>query len=132
MKLKIKYCPLCDNESVYIETKTVEFNIRNIPIEVTSDYHKCSNCKEEFTTSDNDPYKEVYRKYREMFDYIQPEEIKLQREMLGLTQRKFSELLGITPETLNRYERGSLQTKEHNELLKNVLQNKGNKIYYDE
>jgi transcriptional regulator with XRE-family HTH domain len=51
-------------------------------------------------------------------------ELKQRREELGLTQTTFAEVLGITANTISRYERGSLQIPKWMELTLQALEQK--------
>lgn len=115
-----KFCPFCEQETNIEEiNETEELEIRDEVIPVDTKYYRCQNCGEEFeiATEDNDPYAEAYREYRRRKGWPQPEEIKEFREVLGLTQQQFSDLLGIGVATLNRYENGALQSESNNSLI---------------
>jgi transcriptional regulator with XRE-family HTH domain len=49
---------------------------------------------------------------------LQPEESREFRIKRGLTQKEFSELIGIGIATLNRYENGALQSEAHDRVIK--------------
>lgn len=49
---------------------------------------------------------------------VQPEDIKKFRKELGLTQREWSEILGIGFATLNRDENGVLQSEGHDQIIR--------------
>lgn len=96
-----------------------QMEVRDEIISVERYYYRCEKCGEEFEihTDDYDPFDAAYREYRRRKGWVQPEEIKEYRENLGLTQQRFSELLGIGIATLNRYENGALQSESTNRLI---------------
>lgn len=51
-------------------------------------------------------------------------ELKQRREELGLTQTTFADVIGITANTISRYERGSLQVPKWMELAIQTLEQK--------
>lgn len=62
----------------------------------------------------------MYRAYRTKLDIPQPEEIVTLRKRCGLSQRVFAAILGIGVASLQRYERGSLATDSHAQLLRSA------------
>ncbi len=114
------FCPNClkKTEVIHIQQKE-NVEVRGEYFEVMCDYMKCIECGSEFVqgTSDIDPLKEAYIKYRQKHNMMQPEEIKHLRKSYKLTQRQFATLLGFGKITLSRYERGSLQDEVHDRML---------------
>lgn len=113
-------CPICAQNTKIDQIKDVEeMEIRGEIIPVERIFYRCENCGEEFEVlNDNyDPYDSAYREYRRRKGWVQPEEIKEFRENMGLTQQRFSDLLGIGIATLNRYENGALQSEATNRLI---------------
>lgn len=49
-------------------------------------------------------------------------ELKHRRERLGLTQKELAELLGITPNTIARYESGLLKIPKYMDLALEALE----------
>lgn len=119
------FCPNCEKESpLEIMRKVEEFNVRGEVIPVEVEYFKCQECGEEFENSKSaiDPYEVAYREYRERKGMLQPEEIREFRIRCGLTQREFSDLVGIGIATLNRYENGALQSAAHDRVIKLAME----------
>jgi putative zinc finger/helix-turn-helix YgiT family protein len=116
----IAFCPTCEKETEleFIE-KTEEINIRGEFIPVKLKYYKCNECEEDFEipSPDYDPLDLAYREYRSKKGMKQPEEIKKFRKELGLTQKEFSQILGIGIASLNRYENGALQSEAHDRII---------------
>ncbi len=119
------FCPNCEleTEQRYID-KVEEINIRGETISIHLKYYQCEVCGEDYELprADYDPLDEAYREFRIRKGYIQPEEIKKFRKGLGLTQKEFSELLGIGIATLNRYENGALQSEAHDQVIRLCMQ----------
>ena len=116
-----EYCPNCGKENTLSLVHEVEeFNVRGeiIPIEV--EYFRCKACGEEMMQlrTEDDPLNKAYREYRCRKGMLQPEEIHEFRQNLGLTQKEFSELLGIGVASLSRYENGALQEQAHDQILR--------------
>lgn len=59
-----------------------------------------------------------YNKYREIKKYLFPEDIKLLRSKYALTPEEFSIILGFNKKAIRRFENGSLQKDEEDEILK--------------
>jgi putative zinc finger/helix-turn-helix YgiT family protein len=114
------FCPNCEKETEidFIE-KIEEIDIRGELIPVNLKYYKCKECGEDFEipSPDYDPLDLAYREYRSRKGMMQPEEIKKYRKELGLTQKEFSQILGLGIATLNRYENGSLQSDAHDRII---------------
>ena len=53
---------------------------------------------------------------------LKPEDIRSFRSRRGLTQKEFSDLLGIGIATLNRYENGALQSEAHDRIIKLAME----------
>lgn len=120
------FCPFCEKETdIEKITATEEMEVRDLVIPVEREYYRCAACGEEFEVleEDYDPYAAAYREYRRQKGWVQPEEIKEFRESLELTQKQFSDLLGIGVATLNRYENGALQSEANNQLLRLCMEN---------
>jgi putative zinc finger/helix-turn-helix YgiT family protein len=125
--MQIAYCPKCKSrESVETLRSKETIEIRGKTIEVDAEYFKCTNCKEEFSSFDgHDEVAEGFRKYRTMYNMLQPEEIKSFRKSYDLTQGELAKLLGFSVATISRYENGGLQEKSHDNLLKMAMEPKG-------
>lgn len=114
-------CPVCDNSSeLELIKETKDILIRNEPITIKMEYHKCSACGEEFIVPDpeNDPLESAYRLYRAKHDMLQPEEIRSFRFKYRLTQGELAKLLGLGVASISRYETGKLQDQAHDTLIR--------------
>jgi putative zinc finger/helix-turn-helix YgiT family protein len=115
------FCPNCEKEApLEIVRKVEEFNVRGEIVPVEVEFYRCQECGEEFENSKSaiDPYEIAYREYRSRKGMLQPEEIRDFRTSRGLTQKEFSDLLGIGIATLNRYENGALQSEAHDRVIR--------------
>ncbi|MCK9225918.1 MAG: DUF4065 domain-containing protein [Candidatus Muirbacterium halophilum] len=114
-------CPLCEETSNLkrIEVKETLI-VRNEEIEVNGVYIVCDNCEERYEPDGYDKLDIAYRKYREINNWLQPEEIKELRKKYRLKQKELAEILGFGEVTLSRYENGALQDKPYENLLQMV------------
>ena len=120
------HCPNCDKKIDPIalrEFKTV--TVRGEPIEVSDNFLRCPLCAEEWSAENFDLALEAYNVYRAKHHLLQPHEIKSFRKSLGLTQEELASLLGWSEATINRYEKGSLQEKSHDNSLRMIMTREG-------
>lgn len=116
-----KNCLICEAEGTIIRRKMEkDINVRGEKIHVEYDGFKCTACEEEFIESkpENDPFIIAYRRYREIHNMLQPEEIREVRKKYGINQGELARALGLGGATLSRYENGALQDKAHDSQLK--------------
>jgi len=124
MEIKVKVieglCTGCEEKTEQeIITREQIINVKNEPIKVRVRYLRCTQCGDEvYDTTGQDPFDLAYRKYREIHNLLQPEQIKEMREKCGLTQAELARLLGLGVATISRYENGSLQDAAHDNLIK--------------
>lgn len=115
------FCPNCEKETEqrFID-KIEDIDVRGEMIPIHLEYYHCEECGEDFEIprADYDPLDAAYREYRHRKGMAQPEEIKRFRKELGLTQKEWSEILGIGIATLNRYENGALQSEGHDQMMR--------------
>jgi len=115
------FCPICEQETEINKIiESDEIDIRGEIISVEKEYFHCQKCDEKFENlhPEMDYMDFAYREYRRRKAWLQPEDIKVFRDSLGLTQQQFSDILGIGVATLNRYENGSLQSEAHEQLIR--------------
>lgn len=115
-----KTCPTCESISgVELLNRVEEFTIKGTKLIVKIEIYHCNDCGFEFTSKElNDPFKLAYTEYRKVKGMVQPYEIIEFRKKFDLTQKEFSEILGIGEISLSRYENGSLQDQAHDNVLK--------------
>jgi putative zinc finger/helix-turn-helix YgiT family protein len=119
------FCPNCEKITpLELVKKEEEFKVHGESIMVEVDYYHCLDCGEDFDSSKSaiDPFEVAYREYRSRKGMLQPEEIREIRTRLGLTQKEFSDLIGIGIATVNRYENGALQSEAHDHAIRLVLE----------
>ena len=118
------FCPNCEKNTPLTKLRRMEnFEVRGEIIPVEVEFFQCQECDEQFENSKSsfDWYEVAYREYRERKGMLQPEELREFRINHGLTQKEFSELVGIGIATMNRYENGSLQSEAHDRAFKLVM-----------
>jgi|WetSurMetagenome_2_1015567.scaffolds.fasta_scaffold339533_2 putative zinc finger/helix-turn-helix YgiT family protein len=69
---------------------------------------KCGACGE--LVFENDADEQIASALREQLGLLSPEEIRGNRDKLGLSQRELAEHLGVAVETISRWETGALIT----------------------
>jgi len=114
-------CPNCEKVTICEEHNNKEiYQIKGEDVSVDVKFFTCGECNEEFEkVEDGEDYLEVaYRKYRQMNEMMQPEDIVSFRKAYNLTQKELSGLLGWGGATLSRYENGALQDSTHDRMLK--------------
>ncbi|NMB67181.1 MAG: DUF4065 domain-containing protein [Chloroflexi bacterium] len=119
------FCPNCERETKQVPVDRVEeINVRGQIVPIHLEYYQCEECGEDFEIprSGYDPVDAAYREYRRIKGMVQPQEIKDFRKKLGLTQKDFSEMIGIGIATLNRYENGALQSEAHDQAIQLCMQ----------
>lgn len=117
-------CPNCEKETELEHVRTKEVvEVRGEPIEVDSEFFKCTECGAEFeNTRGPDSLALAYREYRRRHDMLQPEQIRDWRKQYGLTQKELGQLLGWGGVTLSRYETGALQVEAHEKILRLAME----------
>ena len=118
--MKIEFCPVCEEDRELTEVRCKEdINVRGEVFSVNAHYYRCTECGEEFETSnsDCDPLAEAYNLYREKNSMLFPSGIRDFRHKYELTQKELTALLGWGAVTLSRYENGALQNLSHDRQL---------------
>jgi len=111
--------------------KTIDVKVENETVSIDKMFYKCKECGyDEIEDKENqiDELELAYREYRRKHGLLQPEEIVALRERYGLSQESFAKLLGISIDTLKRYEDGGLQDKAHNNLMLLLLEDPDNML----
>ncbi len=101
----------------YLESGLSNIYLKNIEIK------KCHKCGEELTSIPNIEGLHnliattiAHKKYK-----LLPEEIRFLRTHLGFSSKDFAQFIGVTPETVTRWEKGSVNMKDPIEKLLRVL-----------
>lgn len=113
------------NMNTYIKESRETFQVRNENIEVISMFRFDGETNQIVFDEelDNQAINKAFDIYRKKYNILSKEEIKQIREMYKLSQRAFAKLLGWSPATIARYERGSVPTKVNNSLLISLRDN---------
>jgi len=126
MKRKTKqiYCPHCGEEVEAILLHKEESNHvkGDGPFTITAIVPVCPLCQEELFDPqlENRNLKRAYTQYRKKHHLLQHYEIKALRRRSRMTHLELGSLLGIKPHQLACYESGSIQTEEHDRLLRHL------------
>lgn len=87
--------------------------------------HKCSNkeCGEEEVIIPNieELHELLAENVARQNNVLQPEEIRFLRTHLGFSGIDFAKVMGVSPETVSRWEKGTVNMKEASERLLRVL-----------
>lgn len=85
----------------------------------------CKECGKDIFVPEieDDNLKRLYAKYGELAGLIKPAQIIELREKYCISQREFCAILGWGKMTVNRYERGSLPSQSHSDILKLIIDN---------
>ena len=116
----IRYCNKCKKE---IETEVIFkkeiYEVLGEDIEVDSQILACSECGNNFYYEDFDKVTLIvaYNKYRKNHNLLFPIEIEAIRRMYCLSQINFAKLLNWSDKAIRKYESGTIQSREHNDLL---------------
>lgn len=127
-----KYCENCKR---YVSTQLTEkievYNVYEDIVKIKAKVLICPECGNEFYSEkfDNDTLIRAYGIYRKKHNLLFPEEIKKIREQYGLSQSDFTTLLNWDNNAISKYENGSIQNKNRNDLLL-FLQEPKNMITY--
>lgn len=121
MKTVRVFCDECFEEvdaAVLAVDETVSMRGVNVP--VRNEYPVCPQCGARIAANAfmDKNLAALYDQYRKLQDIPSPDAIRTLREDYGMSQRQFSALLGIGLASLQRYEKGSLPTDTHADLLK--------------
>lgn len=122
------YCLECDEDCEYeIKTENEKSPVKGVNIEVEIQVTYCKKCGNQIWNEDLEDknIKNAFRKYRDIYGLLQPEEIKTIRNKYKLTQTVFAKILGLGEKTIARYEGGSLQDVAQNNIIK-LMENTNN------
>lgn len=119
-----KYCDNC-RKLVHTDlvSKNETFIVFDEAISTKSDVLVCKECKEELFDEelDNTTLINVFNEYRRRYNLLFPEEIKKIRKQYNLNQEEFAKILNLNTKEIVRYENGSLQPREVNNLLLKMM-----------
>jgi putative zinc finger/helix-turn-helix YgiT family protein len=119
-------CPNCDKTIIPEEiAEHRKYLIKGEDVEIDDRINRCPECNEEWSQEGFDFASEAYRIYRTRHHMLQPEEIKNFRKSLTLTQEELANLMGWSESTVNRYEKGALQERSHDNALRMAMTRDG-------
>lgn len=137
---KTGYCPKCNaDQELLIRTFDEAYPVRGEKVTIKAEVAFCAYCGEEVFDSDLDSanLERAYAEYRRRNGLLFPVEITALREKYGMGQRTLAKLLGWSPATIYRYEKGAVPAPAHAEILKgltdpskvlNLLKSRGNNL----
>ncbi|MDQ7793979.1 MAG: DUF4065 domain-containing protein [bacterium] len=117
------YCPACSTEQpLRIESVDQTFCIHGEEVTVRGRVAFCCRCGEDVFDRELDfaALESAYAEYRRTRGIPSPQDIVAMRQKYGLGQRPLAKLLGWSPATVYRYEKGSVPAPAHAEILKRL------------
>src|SRR5881397_3051470 len=105
-----KRCGKCGQKAMRLATvayaTTIEHDGRSYRVELpTLTVPQCANCLA--ISIDDEADQQISAAFRREARLLAPEEIRKGREKLGLTQKEFANLLGVSEATISRWEPGA-------------------------
>lgn len=121
--LKEGYCPNCDaKRKLVVKSVKENYPVRGEPVTVNAEVAFCEKCGHDVFDRELDSanLERAYAEYRRKKGLPSPGEIVALREKYGLGQRSLAKLLGWSPSTVYRYEKGAVPIPAHGEALKRL------------
>lgn len=111
-------CAFCDGQAK-VQQAEKELNYRKEVFKVVELFYKCSNCLEEFTTTETDTVTllQAQNQYREKHSIPFPDDIIAIREKFELSASKMSEVLGLGINGYSNYEKGEIPSPAIGNLI---------------
>ena len=113
-------CVICEHETTKVaEMKPSRY--RDETVEVSREFFRCENCKEEFATPEQMRVhvRAIKNEIRKKHGLLSPDKIVEIRTKLGLKQDELEELLGTGPKVVVRWESGKvIQSGGHDNMLR--------------
>jgi putative zinc finger/helix-turn-helix YgiT family protein len=115
------FCDVCGDDCLFHRVtihRTIE--VRGEGICIAEPVWECAVCRatQPDLSSGVDSLTLAYREYRARHNLLTPEQILEIRERYTLSLDAFTSILGISPATLDRYERGALQDELHDTAIR--------------
>lgn len=113
--------PFTDKEmTLRVRNEVITFRKEQFTVSYPSYY--CEDSDKYFTTTEFDTIKmkQVYNKYRDLYNLPFPEEIKEIRSKYGLSASKMSEILGFGINSYRNYENGEVPNQSNASLIQMV------------
>lgn len=115
-------CPVCDKEMVLAEIdKTIVF--RDVEIDYKGHAFSCPDCQMEVGTLEQTTkmQKTISEAYRRKVGLLTGDEIRENRNRLGLTQKALADKMTIGIASIKRWEGGIIQSKHMDKALRDVF-----------
>ena len=126
IKRILYFCPLCEEKHEIVEISYYDKAIvKSKEVEYLKRSYYCEIENEEFTPDTLMDYnlneaREIYRKSENLLTSAQIKEI---RDLYGLTQKEYANLLGLGDVTIQRYESRSIQDPTYDDLMRLTKEN---------
>ena len=119
------YCEKCNEKVEYLIINEIRKEYKNVEVNVEQNIGICSQCGERLYVVELESVNldRLYSKYIELTGIVSPKDIIDFREKYNISQRELVAILGWGKLTINRYERGSIPTQSHSEILKLIINN---------
>ncbi len=119
----IRYCVNCDEErTLQVERRRQSLVVKGEHIEFEAPVLVCKECSEIVADPDYDDavLRTAHDLYRARHGLLTSSEIVELRRRYGFSQRALSRLLGWGEVTIQRYEKGVIQDRAHDEVLRSL------------
>ncbi|WP_461207602.1 type II TA system antitoxin MqsA family protein [Clostridium sp. DL1XJH146] len=123
--MKKTFCPKCNKEVEYLTKKNMIKEYKKVKVNVEETIAFCPICGENIfvTEIERENLKRLYDEYRKITGIVSPQDIVNLRTKYDISQRELVSILGWGKMTINRYERGSLPSLSHSDVLKTFISN---------
>ena len=126
----IAYCPECRRKTDYVTLQEKRQNsIDGRTYTYIRKVARCLKCNEELDVYNDENLEIFYRVYREDNNIVSLEHVREIPKMYNIGVRVLSVLLGWGENTLTRYYKGSIPTKQYSDVLKRLYRSP---VYYKE
>ncbi len=118
------YCCTCNQLVQYKVVSKILKEYKGCEVNVIENIGVCLKCNKELYVKDleADNLIRLYDKYRELNSMVTPVEIKILRKKFNVSQRELVSILGWGKMTINRYEKGALADRSHNDMLRIIIE----------
>ena len=115
---------MCDECGCAVDAPVMLFDevqkVRGVDVKTKFAWPVCPKCGNKIAVGSKADanYRRLYDEYRRI---PSGDEIRAIRKKLGLTQRQFADLLGVSVASVHRYEAGALPSEAHTGLIMGLL-----------
>jgi hypothetical protein len=122
-EFEINSCPVCREQGTFETCHTSELHlVRSEYFRVVVEYVRCSGCGTELERAQESSLQaQANALYRRAYRWLTPEEIANWRTGLPLASDELDRELGWRVGTTARYEKGTLQSPEHESALRAAM-----------